>query len=198
MKHKHHIIPKHMGGSDDPSNLIELTIEEHAEAHKTLWETHGKTEDYVAWKALSGNIDMVEKERKLLAAEGYRRFLKTDEGKQWIQKNLVGKDRTASLEAMRQANTGRPKTHEENQKNADAHKGKKHSPETIKKLSDIAKNRSVEHRQKIAKANTGKKRSQETIDKIAEANRRRWDTARNKQVGDHSFSESIKRGDPNE
>jgi len=33
MKHKHHIVPKHMGGSDDPSNLIELTIEEHAEAH---------------------------------------------------------------------------------------------------------------------------------------------------------------------
>ena len=34
MKHKHHIIPRHMGGTDDPSNLIELTIEEHAEAHR--------------------------------------------------------------------------------------------------------------------------------------------------------------------
>jgi hypothetical protein len=28
--HKHHIIPKHAGGTNDPSNLIELTIEEHA------------------------------------------------------------------------------------------------------------------------------------------------------------------------
>ena len=36
--HKHHIIPKHMGGTDDPSNLIELTIEEHAEAHRKLFE----------------------------------------------------------------------------------------------------------------------------------------------------------------
>ena len=27
MKHKHHIVPKHMGGSDNPENLIELTIE---------------------------------------------------------------------------------------------------------------------------------------------------------------------------
>ena len=54
IKHKHHIIPRHMGGSDDPSNLIELTIEEHAEAHKALWEEHQKIGDYIAWKALSG------------------------------------------------------------------------------------------------------------------------------------------------
>jgi hypothetical protein len=54
MKHKHHIIPKHMGGTDDPENLIELTIEEHAEAHKVLFEKHGKIEDYWAWKGLSG------------------------------------------------------------------------------------------------------------------------------------------------
>ena len=40
IKHKHHIIPKHMGGTDDPSNLIELTVEEHAEAHKILFEKY--------------------------------------------------------------------------------------------------------------------------------------------------------------
>ena len=34
MKHKHHIIPKHMGGNDDPSNLIELTVEEQSEETK--------------------------------------------------------------------------------------------------------------------------------------------------------------------
>lgn len=34
MGHLHHIIPKHMGESDDPDNLVELSIEEHAEAHK--------------------------------------------------------------------------------------------------------------------------------------------------------------------
>jgi hypothetical protein len=28
--HKHHIIPKHMGGTDDLSNIAKLTIEEHA------------------------------------------------------------------------------------------------------------------------------------------------------------------------
>jgi hypothetical protein len=28
MKHIHHIIPKHIGGTDEPSNLIELTVKE--------------------------------------------------------------------------------------------------------------------------------------------------------------------------
>lgn len=26
MKHKHHIIPKHAGGTDDASNIVELTV----------------------------------------------------------------------------------------------------------------------------------------------------------------------------
>lgn len=42
MKHIHHIIPKHMGGSDDPANLTELSVEEHAEAHRLLYEQHGQ------------------------------------------------------------------------------------------------------------------------------------------------------------
>jgi DNA modification methylase len=54
LKHKHHIIPKHQGGSDDPSNLVELTVEEHALAHKLLYEQYGKWEDilikYANWK----------------------------------------------------------------------------------------------------------------------------------------------------
>ena len=40
MKHTHHIIPKHVGGTDDPSNLIEHSIEEHAEAHRLLYKQH--------------------------------------------------------------------------------------------------------------------------------------------------------------
>ena len=54
MKHLHHIIPRHMGGTDDPSNLIELTVEEHANAHLELYEQYGKKEDFVAYHMLSG------------------------------------------------------------------------------------------------------------------------------------------------
>ena len=50
-----------MGGTDNPSNLIELTIEEHAEAHRLLYETYGRWQDRVAWLSLSGI--MLEEER---------------------------------------------------------------------------------------------------------------------------------------
>ena len=56
MKHTHHIIPRHMGGTDDPSNLVELTVEEHAEAHRILYEQQGRWQDRVAWQGLLGLI----------------------------------------------------------------------------------------------------------------------------------------------
>jgi len=54
--HKHHIIPKHAGGTDDPSNIIQLTIEEHAEAHRQLYLKYGRWQDNLAWLGLSKNI----------------------------------------------------------------------------------------------------------------------------------------------
>jgi hypothetical protein len=60
LKHKHHIIPKHAGGSDDPSNIVLLTPEEHALAHKKLYEEFGRFQDLLAWKALSGQIGKEE------------------------------------------------------------------------------------------------------------------------------------------
>lgn len=63
MKHKHHIIPKHAGGTDELTNIIELSIEEHAEAHKQLFEKYNRWQDYVAWQGLSGldeNFDAVK------------------------------------------------------------------------------------------------------------------------------------------
>ena len=54
--HKHHIIPKHAGGNDDSNNLVLLTIEEHAEAHRILYEQYSRQEDYLAWRGLTGSI----------------------------------------------------------------------------------------------------------------------------------------------
>jgi hypothetical protein len=58
--HYHHIIPKHMGGTNDPSNLVKLTISEHAEAHKKLFEEYGNKFDYIAYMALSKQIGKEE------------------------------------------------------------------------------------------------------------------------------------------
>ena len=49
-----------MGGTDEPSNLIELTVEEHAEAHRLLWEKYNMKQDWLAWQGLSGYIGKEE------------------------------------------------------------------------------------------------------------------------------------------
>jgi len=42
-----------MGGTDDPDNLVELTVEEHAEAHRKLYEKYGHMQDLIMWKGVS-------------------------------------------------------------------------------------------------------------------------------------------------
>lgn len=60
MKHRHHIEPRHNGGSDDPSNLVLLSVEDHAHAHKLLYEQYGREEDFIAWRGLAGIIGKEE------------------------------------------------------------------------------------------------------------------------------------------
>ena len=78
MKHKHHIIPKHMGGSDDPTNLIEVSIEQHAELHFALYLEHGYLEDWVAAHALAGQMTSDEA-RRLVTAQSNRDRVWTEE-----------------------------------------------------------------------------------------------------------------------
>ena len=46
-----------MGGTDDPSNLVEVTVDQHAELHFALYLEHGKLEDYLAAKSLVNQLD---------------------------------------------------------------------------------------------------------------------------------------------
>jgi len=114
MKHIHHIIPKHSGGSNDPSNLIELTVEEHANAHRLLFEQYGKKEDYIAWKMLLGKSEECEIERIELAKKGFQKFKnseKYDEHKQKISKSLTG--RTQSTKTKEKKSKSLKKAHAE-------------------------------------------------------------------------------------
>jgi len=66
--HKHHIIPRHAGGSNHSSNIVILSVEEHAEAHKKLYEEHGRWQDKIAADMLSGQIKSDDVRREIIRA----------------------------------------------------------------------------------------------------------------------------------
>lgn len=92
--HKHHIVPRHAGGSDSEDNIIELTVEEHAEAHRLLYEKNGDPRDFVAWKMLSGKTEEAEIARMELSKQGFVKFLASDRKGEWqrkISRSLTGR-----------------------------------------------------------------------------------------------------------
>jgi hypothetical protein len=120
MKHKHHIIPRHAGGTDDPSNIVELTVEEHAEAHRILYEQYGRIEDKRAWMGLAKIMSGEEIVNEIL------RQPKSEEHKRKISEAHKGKPKPWLIGTKNAAgNAGKPKSEEHKRKIAEAHKGKK-------------------------------------------------------------------------
>lgn len=141
MKHKHHIIPKHAGGTDEPDNLIMLTVEEHALAHKRLWEEHGRMQDYIAWQSLSGQITH-EEARRIAVSEALKGKPKSKEQRQKM--SVARKKRGGITTGMKLPSC----TEERKKKISEANKGKayrgsgwKHKTSTKRKQSEAAKNR---------------------------------------------------------
>jgi len=95
-----------MGGTNDPSNLKEVTIEEHAQAHKELYEKYGHWQDKLAWQGLSGQLGSKEK----VIEEFYKQ-----NGKQCV-KYLTKEVRKRAIENARKTNTGRIFTKEHREK----------------------------------------------------------------------------------
>jgi len=58
--HKHHIVPRHAGGDNSEDNLVELTIEDHAIAHRIRYKLYGQIQDKLAWRMLEGQALMGE------------------------------------------------------------------------------------------------------------------------------------------
>lgn len=58
--HKHHIMPRSAGGTNHPENLVEVSVEEHAEIHRCLWVYGGRWQDEIAWRSLAGIIGKEE------------------------------------------------------------------------------------------------------------------------------------------
>lgn len=117
--HKHHIIPKHMGGTDDPINLIELTVEEHAEAHRLLYEQYGRAQDKRAWMGLAKIMTNEEIINEILHAP------KSAEMKRKLSLARKGKSNPWALgNANASVLAGIPRSEETKKKISEANKGK--------------------------------------------------------------------------
>lgn len=140
LKHKHHIIPKHAGGTDDSSNLVELTVEEHAEAHRVLYEQYGRWQDKLAWLGLAGIIDDGERQKLLhsYAMLSRRGIPQTPEH---IEKRIakIRGDGNGMYGKTGELNPMFGKTGK-----LSPHYGKKHTEETKKKISKSLVGRSYE------------------------------------------------------
>ncbi len=77
-----------MGGSDDPSNLIELSIEEHAEAHRKLYEQYGLWQDKMAWLSLSGQVETADIAR-LIRIESNKNRIISDSTREKHRQNAL-------------------------------------------------------------------------------------------------------------
>ena len=60
----HHIIPKHMGGTNDLSNLILISTRDHAIAHWLLWKLNDSKYDEIAYKLIVSTREDREKLRR--------------------------------------------------------------------------------------------------------------------------------------
>ena len=102
-----------MGGTDDQTNLIKLTIQEHAEAHRLLFEKHRNKFDQIAYLVLSKQIGQEEANyMKLLGPKNW-----TPEGKEKLKK--LGKERTGEKNGF----FGKKHSEEAKQKNRESHTG---------------------------------------------------------------------------
>jgi hypothetical protein len=58
--HKHHIIPRYMGGTDVAENLVEITVTQHAMYHFCNYQLWGNEQDKIAWRMLGKQITLDE------------------------------------------------------------------------------------------------------------------------------------------
>lgn len=92
--HKHHIIPRYMGGTDDEENLVKVTIAQHAMFHYCNYQLWNNMEDYVAWRGLSGQISEAEfivEKQKIFGKIGSNRLREKLKNNPQLQKEIKQK-----------------------------------------------------------------------------------------------------------
>lgn len=160
MKHKHHIIPRHAGGTDDPSNLIELTVEEHANAHRLLYEQYGRIQDKRAWLGLAKIVTGEDIINEILHSP------KSEDHKQKISNALKGRPAPWAIgNTNASVLKGRPRTEETKKKISAANTGNERPDMIGNTYATALKGRKQTNEHKIAVVTA--LNTQEVKDKIS-------------------------------
>jgi hypothetical protein len=170
-KERHHIIPKCMGGSNDKSNLVDLTAREHFICHMLLCEIHPDENKLVTslWLMVIGKKR--KKENQYLIGSRIYESLKI---KNSLNQSKIKKGRKLSEETkqkMRQAKLGK--------KLSDGHKQKMRKPKSS--TENMSRPKSEETKEKIRQSMLGQnknKMSDETKRKI-------YTSERNQKISDN-------------
>jgi len=156
-----------MGGTNDPSNLVDLTIEEHAEAHRLLYEQSGNEKDKIAWLGLSGLVPKQEVMKELYKL-GRR---KTDN----ILFQKYGIINPGQLDHVKKLNSERSKKlHKEGKLKVPDWTGKKHSEASKQKMKISAEGKHIGDKNSqygtcwITNGQENKKIKKEELDKFIE------------------------------
>jgi hypothetical protein len=138
----HHIMPRSLGGENNPENLVALTAREHFIAHYCLWKAQEKG---------------TEARSKMAFAFHSMRMNPNGNDNRYINSRLYASHKKEFQEMNSGENNPRY--------------GKIFSDETKKKMSEAQKGKthSLEHRRKISIANKGKTFSLEARKKISES-----------------------------
>ena len=152
--HKHHVIPRHAGGTDEPSNLFECSVEEHAELHFALYLEHGRWQDWIAFHVLAGWIDAEDASMEAIRQSSRRTCIKRNaennpmnnpenvakaaaSNKKWWAERPEMRDYVA--ERQRKAITGMKRTEEQKEKSRAAAKKRWDDPEARKRQAEKIK-----------------------------------------------------------
>lgn len=180
---KHHVIPRCMGGSDEPSNLVRLTPEEHYVAHQLLvkmfpndkrlvfaaiamcfgpHENRSANKMYAWLKRNAPSMPFTEETRaKMGAARLGRKHseetkLKISLKSKGHTRNLKGVARSEEVcEKMRAAQMGHSVSEETREKLRACNTGRKHTEAARERISLALKGKpfSAEHRYNLGEAN---------------------------------------------
>ena len=186
----HHIIPRSLGGSDEPQNLVKLSGHDHAWCHWLLTKMttgHHRALMIYAFNMMGVYGDHMERKKSYAIVRAYER--NREEWSRVHSENMTGRepwnkglkeDRPEVLARLKEACAAReidPQRQADGQaKRLEKMKGYTHSSETKEKqrMSQLGKKKGVmseDHKKALSDALTGHKKVEGHGAKVAAANR---------------------------